>query len=196
MRTLPEISLKEGLKLWSKTKEVSLGHSGEHFSPAELLRAVEAGGMDRLSEERKEHLSLCSDCLQKWLDITEEQGFVEELAEEKSSDDWYSGGMMEAAAGEVRSALSLKSRCGNFQITLYPDEVKRGEGMVSLDYVGSSGPDIEGKTVTVKDMNGLILLESSIRSGRAASFSDKFAIMDLQAWSIHVQGSSDGDTTE
>lgn len=193
MSSLPQLTLKEGLEIWSRNKDVSCAAEGAHFSLDELLRLVEPGAMAKLSEERKEHLSRCSDCLQKWLDMSEEQDFIEDLQDHKTSDDWYSGGMMEAASSELTSAVALKSRCGNFQLGLYPDGSRKGEGMISLEYIGSSGPDVEGKTVTVRDLNGLVLLDGSIRAGRIASISKEFATIDLQAWSVHVHGETEED---
>lgn len=193
MSRLPQLTLKEGLEIWSRNRDISCSAEGEHFSLNELLGLMEPGSMAKLPTGRKEHLSRCSECLQKWLDMSEEQNFIEELQDHQTSDDWYSGGMMEAASSEVTSSVALESRCGNFQLSLYPDGDKKGEGMISLEYIGSSGPDIEGKRVTVRDRSGSILLDGSMRAGRIASISKEFTTIDLQAWSVHVHGQKDKD---
>ncbi len=191
--SLPPLSLKAGLKIWGKEEGTSVSTQGEHLSGTEFLRFTRPGGMETAPSERKEHLSNCSLCLQRWFEISEEQGFVEDLSEDLSSDDWYSGGMMEAAAGELSSSLTLRSRCGEFQLSLYPDEKKKGEGMITLEYVGSSDRGIEGRWVTVKDIKGFVLLDGAIRVGRIATISRDFNIMDLQAWSVQVHaGGNDG----
>ncbi len=194
--SLPPLSLKAGFKIWSDEEDVSIPGESEHLSAVEFLRFTAPGGMENAPQKRKDHLSICSLCQQKWFDISEELSFADDLSEENSSDDWFAGGMLEAAAGQVASALSLKSRCGNFQLNLYPDSSHRGEGMIALEFVGSSGRDIEGKWVTVKDIEGLVLIDGSIRAGRVATISHNFTIMDLQAWSVHVHSGTNNGRSE
>lgn len=192
--SLPPLSLKRGLKIWSKHEGGSA--TGAHLSALELLRYSALNGMNSAPEERKEHLSNCNVCLQKWFDICEEQGFTDELLEGKSSDDWYTGGMMEAAAGETVSALSLISRCGNFQLNIFPDGEKKGEGMITLEYIGSSDRDLEGKWITVKDIQGLVLLDGVMRVGKLATISQDLQTIDLQAWSVHTRSGEDNGLSE
>ncbi len=190
--TLPPLSLKKGLDVWLNNRDISVTVEGEHFSALEMLHSVRDGGVKNLSEPQKKHLSQCRECLGKWLDLVEEQVFVEEIAEEKTSDDWYAGGMLEAASAQVSSAVVLKSNCGRFQLSLYPDSDKQGAGMITLEFVGNNGDQIEGKWVTVRDLNGEMLLDGSVRAGRLASISDNFDSIDLQKWSVQVHEESQG----
>ncbi len=186
----PSISLRDGLQLWKKHQDISLPADQEHISEIYMYQLATPKGFQQADASLLGHLSHCPLCLERWFDACIEQEHLEELGKKDASDDWYSGGMLEAAATkEISSTLQLKSSCGHFQLSLYPDENQPGQGMITLEYLGTSKKNPEGKEVVIKDRSGHILMEGVLRGGRVARISEHFEKLDLQVWSIQIRDS-------
>ena len=183
------LSLQEGLEIWGRNRDISVPAEEQHIPAAELLCLAISGGWQAATEDVRHHLSRCSICLENWFAACLEQAKTEKLLSDSASDDWFSGGLLEAAAGAgITSPLQLQSSCGHFRLNLYPDAVKQGAGMVTLEYVGSGEPNPEGRFVVVKDRLGVTFLKGVIRGGRVARLSELFKKIDLQSWSLQVHG--------
>ncbi len=188
---IPPISLQEGLEIWARNRDFSVPAGESHIPASELLGLAISGGWQAASEDVRHHLSCCSICLENWFAACREQAKTEKFLTDSASDDWFSGGLLEAAAGDgITSSLQLKSSCGDFRLGLYPDADKPGSGMVTLEYVSSGEPNPEGRFVVVKDRLGVTLLKGVIRNGRMARLSEQFNHIDLQSWSLQVHGTN------
>jgi hypothetical protein len=47
---------------------------------------------------------------------------------------------------------------------------------------------VEGRYVTVRDRNGLVVLEGRLRHGRLARICEKLSEIDLTTWTLVVDG--------
>ncbi len=183
---LPKCSFAEGMKIWQEQRLAETSQQGDHLLPAELGKLVAPGGMAAADESQVEHLASCPHCLAKWAAACRE-GAAD--SQPVAADDWYTGGMLEAAAsgGEVQRR-SLASHCGRFVVRIFPGKGGAGPCMVAIEVtdVGSKN-EVEGSQVTLRDNNGEELIQGKIVAGRLARMVDNVSDFDLHCWSLRVQ---------
>lgn len=176
--------------VYSKPRETTEG-VGMHLSMEDLYRMAEPGGMAKAGEEAMEHLSLCPACLEEWASwrraITILEDLKREEAEPEESVPDFAYGMREAAAtGRPDEPVSIRSRCGRFVLGILPKVNDPEKGMVTLEAVADEEISVEGKSVMLRDRNGLLLLEGTLRNGRLARLCEDLSRIDLSTWSLVV----------
>jgi hypothetical protein len=63
--------------------------------------------------------------------------------------------------------------------------------MVAVEAASAEDASLEGKSVTVRDRNGRILLQGRLHQGRLARLCDDLAGVDLGAWTLVVDDGHD-----
>ncbi len=188
------LSLQTCMAIWSDEID-SETVAGIHLTHEQLHEIIRPGGMNRVSPEVLSHLSLCPACQKRWLEYSSSSAEIPVSSPNaiqvcEAADDWFTGGLMEAAQGDgVSLPLLLNSRCGHFRLHVYPDKDTDGCGMVVLEHQRLEGErDPEGCEVEVRDANGHIILSGTMRSGHIAKQSDILDRIDLQTWVVQVCG--------
>ena len=191
-----ENELESCLLVWkdvySKPRETTEG-VGVHLSMEDLYRMAEPGGMDRAAEKAVDHLSLCPACIEEWASwrraiTTLEELEGDEAAPEKAVPD-FTYGMKEAAAtARPDEPVSIRSSCGRFVLGILPKVNDPEKGMVTLEAVADEEMVVEGKSVMLRDRNGLLLLEGTLCNGRLARLCEDLSRIDLSTWTLVVDG--------
>ena len=149
------------------------------------------GGIERADDEALNHLSLCPICLEEWASWCSALRTVDELdrpvADEDEPIPAMTYGMREAAATDKPDEpISIRSSCGRFIFGLLPQLDNPEKGMVTLEAVADGDMAVEGRYVTVRDRNGLVVLEGRLRHGRLARTCEKLSEIDLTTWTLVV----------
>jgi hypothetical protein len=178
----PPLSLAEGLHIWSDNYESSPDEV--HLSSQALEELALPGALDSVDEEVLEHLSSCPVCLKKWSAICKKHT----VAEDGVADDWYSGGMLEAAASErTGGPITMPSRCGNFEIRLLPDKGSDKKYMAVLEVISSRKTEFENSHISIHDSQGKMLLEGTVTGARLGRMVEDLDSFDLSHWSMIVR---------
>ncbi len=179
---LPPLSLAEGLQIWSENYETS--PEDVHLSAQTIEELAQPGGLDSAVEEHLEHLSSCPVCVKNWAAACNK--II--VAEDGTADDWYSGGMLEAAATErTGGPIILPSRCGNFEIRLLPDKDSDKKYMAVLEVISSRKSEFEDSHISINDSKGKLLLEGRVTGARIGRMVEDLDSFDLSHWSMIVQ---------
>ncbi|WP_041277697.1 hypothetical protein [Desulfotalea psychrophila] len=186
MEKFPKMDLRQGMEIWKEQAQSQA--DATHLSEEELARAAVHGGLAELDGYLIEHLASCPVCLAKWVAACRDIDMSKDEFAYDTADDWYSGGLLEAAATSgSRLPAVLLSRCGNFNLRIFPDEKSTG-AMVALETRNPSATGrSEGKMVTVQDAEGKIIVEGKIISGRFARMVDNLDGFNLQVWSLMIK---------
>jgi len=187
-------SLQSLLQIW---KEVYLdrtkthGEEAGHLSVEELYRMAEPGGIERSEVEAVDHLSVCPVCLGEWASWRRALTAVDELesAEGMEEEEFpvMAYGMREAAAtAKPEEPVNVRSSCGRFNLGVLPRLDNPQKGMVTLEAVADGEMSVEDRHFTVRDRNGLVLLEGRLHQGRLARTCEKLADIDLTTWTLVV----------
>lgn len=178
---LPPLSLAEGFKIWAEEMDVG---DKQHLSSLTIKEMAQPGALDGADEDHLEHLALCPECVKKWVVACNEVVFTEDDA----ADDWYSGGMLEAAATERSgSPITLPSKCGNFEIRLLPDRDSATKYMAVLEVISPRKSEFENSHITINDCEGKLLLEGTVRGARIGRRVEDLDDFDLSSWSMIVR---------
>ncbi len=179
---LPPLSLAEGMRIWSENYEGSPGVA--HLSQETIEELAQPGALDSVDEASLEHLSSCPLCVKKWSTACNNMA----IQEDGAADDWYSGGILEAAATErAIGPIMLPSRCGNFEIRLLPDTDSDKKYMAILEVISERKSEFEGSYISVHDSRGTLLLEGTVTGARIGRMVENMAEYDLTSWSMIVR---------
>jgi len=167
------------------------GEMGEHLPMEVLYSMAGPGGVERAEDKVLNHLSLCPVCLEEWASWRNALTAVDELDRPEADKDEtipvMAYGMREAAAtAKPDEPLSIRSSCGRFIFGLLPQLDNPEKGMVTLEAVADGDMAVEGRYVTVRDRNGLVVLEGRLRHGRLARTCEKLSEIDLSTWTLVV----------
>jgi hypothetical protein len=186
IENLPALDFRQGMQIWQEQRRQEAAQENNHLSIAELAQYARPGGLASADEAVLEHLAFCPICLEKCADACKKDETLSTMA---AADDWYGGGMMEAAASEgAGGPLFLPSACGDFILRLFPEGGESPRSMVALEAITvESGKKAEGRRVTVRDNRGEVLLSGTIVGGRIARMVETLSHYDLQAWSLIIQ---------
>ena len=163
----------------------------DHLPMETLYSMAGPGGIERADDKALNHLSLCPICLEEWASWCSALRSVDKLDRPKASEDEtipvMAYGMREAAAtAKPDEPISIRSSCGRFIFGLLPQLDNLEKGMVTLEAVADGDMAVEGRYVTVRDRNGLVVLEGRLRHGRLARTCEKLSEIDLSTWTLIV----------
>ena len=186
-------NLESCLQIWKEVYSGPTkpnGETGDHLSMETLYRMSQPGGIEGSAAEAVTHLSLCPTCLEEWASWRSALAAVEALENDPPEEAAHFGitayGMREAAAtAKPGEPMNLRSSCGRFILGLLPQLDNPEKGMATLEAVSDGNITIEG-TVTVRDRNGLVVLEGRLQGGRLARTCEKLSGIDLSTWTLVV----------
>ncbi|MDH3349745.1 MAG: hypothetical protein OEM02_16785 [Desulfobulbaceae bacterium] len=187
-RTLPSLSVRHGLEIWRE--ERTDFSRFVHLSEDVFRELAGPGGLKDADKKVLEHLATCSCCLSIWADYNQlaQNGFYSD----GEADDWFAGGISEAASTHDREGVSVSSTCGRFLLSIYYDQALVDEAMVVLEVTGGAMGTLEQTYVCIRDRGGKQLLHGRIVGDRLARRYDMGSgEPDLQTWSIRVGGGSE-----
>ncbi len=191
-----ENELASSLQTWKEVYPVRTeGDRGAdvHLDMEDLYSMAGPGGIENADDKALNHLYLCPICLEKWASWCNALTAVDELdrpeAGEGETTPVMAYGMREAAAtAKPEEPISIRSSCGRFIFGLLPQLDNLEKGMVTLEAVADGDMAVEGRYVTVRDRNGLVILEGRLRHGRLARICEKLSEIDLTTWTLVVDG--------
>jgi hypothetical protein len=191
-----ENELASSLQTWKEVYPVRTeGDRGAdvHLDMEDLYSMAGPGGIEKADDKALNHLSLCPICLEEWASWFRALRAVDELDRPEASEDEtipvMAYGMREAAAtAKPEEPISIRSSCGRFIFGLLPQLDNLEKGMVTLEAVADGDMAVEGRYVTVRDRNGLVILEGRLRHGRLARICEKLSEIDLTTWTLVVDG--------
>lgn len=163
---------------------------GGHLTGEQLAALALPGGMQDAGNDLLDHLSSCTSCMRQWGDQVKGR---RSMSGDGAADDWYSGGMLEAAAsGPAAGPVQLISSCEQFRLGVLPAE--RGDkGLVTLDVIDATLVGLtESCQVEVRDSNGRVVLAGTIGGGRCAGFCETVPDLDLSTWSLVIKPAAVG----
>ena len=189
-----ENGLASSLQIWKEVYPVLTEEDREaddHLPMEALYRMAGPGGIEKEGDEALNHLSLCPVCLEEWASWRRALTTVDELDRPEESEDEtipvMAYGMREAAAtAKPEEPINIRSSCGRFIFGLLPQLDNLEKGMVTLEAVADGDMTVEGRYVTVRDRNGLVVLEGRLRHGRLARTCEKLSEIDLTTWTLVV----------
>ena len=189
-----ENGLASSLQIWKEVYSVLTEEDREaddHLPMEALYRMAGPGGIEKEGDEALNHLSLCPVCLEEWASWRRALTTVDELDRPEASEDEtipvMAYGMREAAAtAKPEEPINIRSSCGRFIFGLLPQLDNLEKGMVTLEAVADGDMTVEGRYVTVRDRNGLVVLEGRLRHGRLARTCEKLSEIDLTTWTLVV----------
>lgn len=187
-------TLERPLQIWKEIRpgpaEADAAPDG-HISMEMLYRMAGPGGIEESSYDQVAHLSLCSACLERWASWRRAVTAVDEL--EKGDTDKEDAfpliacGLREAAASlEPKEPVTMRSSCGRFILGLLPRMDNPDKGLVTLEAAADGAMSVEGRRFTVRDRNGLVMLEGRLQHGRLARPCERLRDFDLSAWTLVV----------
>jgi len=191
-----ENALASSLRIWKEVYSARTTRDGEiddHLSMEALYSMAGPGGIEKEGDEALNHLSLCPICLEEWALWRRALTTVDELDRPEASEDEtipvMAYGMREAAAtAKPEEPINIRSSCGRFIFGLLPQLDNPERGMVTLEAVADGDMTVEGRYVTVRDRNGLVVLEGRLHHGRLARTCEKLSEIDLTTWTLVVDG--------
>lgn len=189
-----ENALLSSLRIW---KEVYSDRTerereiGDHLPMEDIYSMVGPGGIEKADDGALNHLSLCPICLEEWASWCHARTAVDKLdrpeTDEERTTPVMAYGMREAAATDKpHEPISIRSSCGRFIFGLLPQLDNLEKGMVTLEAVADGDMAVEGRFVTVRDRNGLVVLEGRLHHGRLARICEKLSEIDLTTWTLVV----------
>jgi len=189
-----ENALQPYLQSWKEVYQARTDadrEANDHLPMEALYRMAGPGGIEKEGDEALNHLSLCPVCLQEWASWRRALTTVDELDRPEESEDEtipvMAYGMREAAAtAKPEEPINIRSSCGRFIFGLLPQLDNLEKGMVTLEAVADGDMTVEGRYVTVRDRNGLVVLEGRLRHGRLARTCEKLSEIDLTTWTLVV----------
>jgi len=191
-----ENGLASSLQIWKEVYPVLTEEDREaddHLPMEALYNMAGPGGIEKADDKALNHLSLCPICLEEWASWRNALTAVAELDRPEASEDEpipvMAYGMREAAAtAKPDEPINIRSSCGRFIFGLLPQLDNPEKGMVTLEAVTDGDMTVEGRYVTVRDRNGLVVLEGRLRHGRLARTCEKLSEIDLTTWTLVVDG--------
>jgi len=152
---------------------------------------AEPGGIERSEVEAVDHLSVCPVCLGEWASWRKALTAVDDFEGAESTEEEefpvMAYGMREAAAtAKPEEPVNVRSSCGRFILGFLPRLDNPQKGMVTLEAVADGEMSVEDRHFTVRDRNGLVLLEGRLHQGRLARTCEKLADIDLTTWTLVV----------
>ncbi len=179
---LPPLSLADGMKIWREI--YSDGPETSHLTPTAIHSLSRPGGLENALNTKLDHLSSCPECLKQWSTACSQST----LQGEDAADDWYSGGMLEAAASQRSPGIIvLPSNCENFEIRLLPQDGSTKKYMAVVEVVSLRKSDFENSHIFIKDKDGKLLLEGKVAGARLAREIEDLDEFDISAWSMIVK---------
>ena len=191
-----ENGLASSLQIWKEVYPVLTEEDREaddHLPMEALYNMAGPGGIEKADDKALNHLSLCPICLEEWASWRRALRAVAELDRPEADEDEtipvMAFGMREAAAtAKPDEPINIRSSCGRFIFGLLPQLDNPEKGMVTLEAVTDGDMTVEGRYVTVRDRNGLVVLEGRLRHGRLARTCEKLSEIDLTTWTLVVDG--------
>ena len=191
-----ENGLASSLQIWKEVYPVLTEEDREaddHLPMEALYNMAGPGGIEKADDKALNHLSLCPICLEEWASWRRALRAVAELDRPEADEDEtipvMAFGMREAAAtAKPDEPINIRSSCGRFIFGLLPQLDNPEKGMVTLEAVTDGDMTVEGRYVTVRDRNGLVVLEGRLRHGRLARTCEKLTDIDLTTWTLVVDG--------
>jgi len=193
-------SLQSFLLIWKEVYSERTKPYGEergHISVEELYQMAKPGGIKSSEVEAVDHLSACPVCLGEWASWRKGLTVIDELEGTEGTEEEglpaMTYGMREAAAtAKPEEPVNVRSSCGRFILGLLPRLDNPEKGMVTLEAVADGEMSVEGRYFTVRDRNGLVLLEGMLRHGRLARTCEKLSDIDLTTWTLVVDEEQKG----
>ncbi len=148
-----KITLTEASEAWGEWK-VSAGDPGEHIPPGELYEFLlhPADYADR--ENLLGHLTRCPLCLRELEDMSQS---VEEAAFRM-----WDLALPKAAASDMEGPWKIATEDGKYTIEIRPHISDENRGIITVQVSPQNSDALEGKTVTLKDSQGRVLLKGRI----------------------------------
>lgn len=181
-----DIMIRMALSAWQKAAaEGDPSKAGEHLAEETLYRLAMPGGLQSGADKDLQHLSLCPECQEEWISWLDS---LETLSDEQltEEEDLQLGvGFLKAASSPSLFAepVSLESACKRFELAVYPELDRLGQGMVVIE-VKRDENVFEGKYCTVRGGTGGIILQGRIEDSRLAGRISDLSSLDLKTWTV------------
>lgn len=182
-----QISSKQALKVWAGYSPIPR----DHICQEKLYLFSLPGGLQMADTYDIHHLSLCPRCLSAWETLCDLSGSSRaDDPGETEGGEILSYGVLQAASSTFTKPVFINSRCEKFRLGIFPDNDTPQKAMIVLETTGDGKP-CQGMTASIRDANGFMVMEATIKQGRAASITDHLDTLDLSTWTIILSGSAD-----
>lgn len=173
--------LNRYIPMWYEHQKFAL-HAAEHLQEGLLFAMALRGGLATADPSWVNHLSLCPVCMDKWNEICN----ILDSEEEFTGREVVLGtGTLKAASGDRMEKLKLNSECGMFTLTIFPSRKDNG-GTVVLNITNRFAGRFEGRTATVCDAVGEMIIQGAIREGSLARKVKQIEKFDFKEWNVIV----------
>lgn len=187
-----QISSKQALKVWAEYSPIPR----DHICEEKLYLFSLPGGLQKADNYDIHHLSLCPRCLSAWETLCDlRESSRADAPGETEGVEILSYGMLQAASSTFTEPVYIKSTCEKFRLGIFPDNDTPQKAMIVLETTGDGKP-FQGMTASIRDAGGFMVMEATIKQGRAASLTDHLDTLDLSTWTIILSGSADKGTHE
>lgn len=187
-----QISSKEALKIWAAYSPIPR----DHISEEKLYLFSLPNGLQTAGNYDIHHLSLCPRCLGAWKTLCDLSGSSRTHDPgETQGGEILSYGLLQAASSTFTEPVYIKSACKKFRLGIFPEVDNPKKAMIVLETTGD-GTSCQGMTASIRDADGFMVMEATIKQGRAASITDHLDTLDLSTWTVRVSGSTDKGTHE
>ena len=172
-------AIKPALEIWNNACIVS----EEHLVLDRLYQMSRTDGLKNASAWELEHMSLCPVCLDNFELFSIASSL--DAAEEEETFELISYGYLKAASSELAEPVSLKSNCGNFILSIFPEINSSTDGMAVIE-TALETDRFDNHQACVRDAGGNVILRSRIIQGRSAVKIDFIDRLDLSQWTIVI----------
>lgn len=174
---IKKTSFKRALHLWQNSQTPNQ----DHLSMDQLYKLSTSNGIQTADSCTLDHLSLCSECLDKWEDFSRLTNVDSDPEIEDEAVISY--GFLKAASAKMTAPVFVKSRGKKFTLGIFPDMDRSDKGMAVLETLNEP-VSYDGLNACVRDARGVIVLKSKIVNGRSASKIEQINTLDLSNWTI------------
>ena len=154
-------TLKQALKAWRSWKAPPK-EPGDHIPPAELYELFIHPESTPDRGMLLDHLVQCPVCLRELEDVIHSRAGAEEAMAGLD----YAPAM--AAASLTRGPKRISTQGGKYTIEIRPHLSRENRGIVTVQVAPPYRDELEGRTLTIKDRQGRVLLQSRIINSEAS----------------------------
>jgi hypothetical protein len=151
------MTLRDGWAAWS-AQSPSAGGSGPHIPPATLYELLIQPPDPPTTEPLLQHLTRCPVCLQE----------LQELAQSLGESECWDTALPKAAASEMRGPVRVPTEGGKYTIIIRRRVADERQGVMTVEVAAPYRAQLEGKSVTVRDGQGRLLVRGRIINGEVS----------------------------
>jgi hypothetical protein len=159
-----EITLQAAWAAWS-AHAPSVGGSGPHIPPATLYELLIQPPDPPTTEPLLQHLTRCPVCLQE----------LKELAQSVREAEGWDTALPKVAASEMRGPVRVPTEGGKYTIIIRRSVTDEQQGVITVEVAPPYRAQLEGKSVTVRDGQGRLLVRGRIINGEVSQVVEDLA---------------------